>query len=48
MPTSPWAPSLAVTAVGSVSFAFSDGSTGTMSYTIDGVAGSKAITRQAF
>ena len=48
VPTSPWAPSLAVTAVGSVSFAFSDGSTGTMSYTIDGVAGTRAITRQAF
>ena len=48
VPTSPWAPNLAVTSVGSVSFAFSDSGTGTMSYTIDGVAGTRAITRQAF
>ncbi|MCR4298394.1 MAG: hypothetical protein NUV75_06540, partial [Gallionella sp.] len=48
VPTSLWAPNLAVTPIGSVSFAFSDSSTGTMSYTIDGVAGTRAITRQAF
>lgn len=47
-PTSPWAPNLTVTPVGSVSFAFSDSSTGTMIYTINGVSGTKAITRQAF
>jgi hypothetical protein len=48
MPTSPWAPALAVNKVGTVTFAFSDGGTGTMSYTIGGVSGSKAISRQAF
>ncbi|MDP4030451.1 MAG: hypothetical protein Q8P42_15970 [Gallionella sp.] len=37
-----------VATVGTVTFAFSDGGTGTMSYTIDGVSGSKAITRQSF
>jgi hypothetical protein len=48
MPTSAWAPSLAVNPVGSVTFAFTNSSTGTMSYTINGVAGSRAITRQPF
>ena len=48
MPTLPWTPSLAVNPVGSVTFAFSDGSTGTMSYTIGGMSGSRKITRQAF
>ncbi|MFA7241758.1 MAG: hypothetical protein WC091_16725, partial [Sulfuricellaceae bacterium] len=38
----------ALSKVGTVTFAFSDSSTGTMSYTINGVAGSKAIVRQAF
>ena len=38
----------ALSTVGSVTFAFSDSSTGTMSYTINGVSGSRAITRQAF
>ena len=49
MPTVTWnGANKVVATVGSVSFAFSDSSTGTMSYTINGVAGSKAITRQAF
>jgi len=48
MPTSLWAPTLAVNKVGTVSFAFSDSGTGTMSYTIGGVAASRKITRQAF
>lgn len=37
-----------VTKVGTVSFAFSDSSLGTMSYTINGLAGAKAISRQLF
>jgi alpha-tubulin suppressor-like RCC1 family protein len=37
-----------VTKVGSASFTFSDGSNGTMTYTVNGVAGSRAITRQLF
>ena len=48
MPTALWAPTLAVNKVGTVNFLFSDSGTGTMSYTIGGVAGSKVITRQAF
>jgi len=48
VPTLPWVANLAVAKAGTVSFAFSDSSTGTMNYTINGVAGSKAITRQAF
>lgn len=39
---------LVLSAVGSVAFAFSDANNGLMSYTIDGVAGSRAITRQSF
>ncbi|MHB9100808.1 MAG: hypothetical protein ACYC2E_04770, partial [Sulfuricella sp.] len=37
-----------VTKVGTVSFAFNDSSIGTMTFTINGVSGSKAITRQLF
>jgi hypothetical protein len=37
-----------VSKVGSASFAFTDGSTGTMTYTINGVSGPKVITRQLF
>lgn len=37
-----------VTPVGSVTFNFSDANNGTMHYSIDGVTGSRAITRQAF
>ncbi|MDP4027494.1 MAG: DUF4214 domain-containing protein [Gallionella sp.] len=44
-PTSIWNPNLAVTSVGTVSFFFSDNSAGAMSYTINGVTGSKAISR---
>lgn len=47
-PTSPWAPNLSVTPVGSVSFAFSDSGSGTMTYTINGASGTKTITRQLF
>jgi hypothetical protein len=31
-----------------VTFTFSDNSNGTMTYNVDGVTGTKAITRQAF
>jgi hypothetical protein len=37
-----------VTPVGSVSLVFTDGSIGTMQYTINGVSGTKAISRQSF
>ncbi|CAN5168627.1 hypothetical protein BH11PSE11_BH11PSE11_18340 [soil metagenome] len=48
-PTLPWTgASRVVTKVGTVSFAFSDSSSGSMSYTINGVSGSRAITRQSF
>ncbi|HXF80054.1 MAG TPA: hypothetical protein VN598_14385, partial [Usitatibacter sp.] len=44
-----WNPSqLGVTQVGTASFAFSDISNGTFTYTVDGIAGSKAITREGF
>ena len=36
------------TRVGSVTFAFSDANNGTLSYTLNGVAGSRSITRQPF
>jgi hypothetical protein len=37
-----------VIAVGTVSLAFTDANNGTLNYTVDGVSGSKAITRQLF
>ncbi|HET7732129.1 MAG TPA: YncE family protein [Usitatibacter sp.] len=37
-----------VVPVGSVTLTFSDGNNGMLSYVVDGVAGSKAITRQVF
>ena len=37
-----------VTKVGSVNFAFTDSNNGAMTYTIDGLAGFRAITRQVF
>jgi photosystem II stability/assembly factor-like uncharacterized protein len=51
---SPWAgapynpAALVAQPVGSVTFTFTDINTGVMSYTIDGVAGSKPISRQPF
>ena len=48
-PTDPWnGASKVVSKVGSVTFAFTDGSNGTMSYTINGTAGSRVITKQLF
>ena len=47
--TSPWnGANKVVGKVGSVSFSFADANNGTLSYTINGVAGSRAITRQSF
>ncbi|MDP2827025.1 MAG: YncE family protein [Sulfuricellaceae bacterium] len=47
--TSPWNPASKVTtAVGSISFAFSDPSNGTMNYTINGVSASRTVSRQVF
>jgi hypothetical protein len=44
-----WNPSrFAVTPVGTVSLAFSDAANGTFSYSVNGLAGSKAITRELF
>jgi hypothetical protein len=42
------AASVNVRQVGSATLSFSDANTGTWSYTVDGVTGSKAITRQPF
>jgi hypothetical protein len=45
----PWNPAqVVVTAVGSGTFTFSDANNGTFAYTVNGVAQSKAITRQVF
>ena len=45
----PWDPNtVTVTRVGSASLAFSGAGAGTFSYTVDGVSGSKTITRQLF
>lgn len=46
--TSPWTSSPAAVKAGTVSFTFSDDSTGVMAWTLDGVAGTRAIVRQAF
>ena len=49
IPTDVWGtPPLAVKEVGTTTFSFSDAANGTMSFTIDGVAGSKVITKQIF
>jgi hypothetical protein len=39
---------VSVRQVGSASLSFSDANTGTWSYTVDGVSGSRAITRQPY
>lgn len=47
--SSTWDPSrVSVTPVGSVQLGFSDGANGTFSYTVNGVSGSKPISRQLF
>lgn len=40
--------SVSITQVGNITFNFSSSSTGTMSYTVHGISGSKSITRQPF
>ena len=45
----PWDPAkVKLAAAGQVTFTFSDADSGTMTYTVDGISGSKAITRQVF
>jgi len=45
----PWNSSqLQVTQVGTAAFSFTDASNGTFTYTVNGVAGTKAITRESF
>jgi len=46
--TAAWKPITPPTAVGEVTFAFSNAANGTMTYTINGVAASRAITRQVY
>jgi len=47
--TAPWnGANKIVTTVGTIKFAFTDTNTGMMKYTINGVSGSKMITRQVF
>lgn len=46
--TANWAPNLGLTKVGTGTLAFSDANTAAMNFTIDGIAGSKALTRQIF
>ena len=46
--TSAWNGQIVATKVGTVTFAFIDAYSGTMSYTVNGVTGSRTITRQSF
>ena len=39
---------VSLTAVGTATFSFSDGNSGTFTYTVNGITQSKAITRQVF
>lgn len=49
LPSGTWSSvNIAATPVGTISLVFTDKDTGSMNYTIDGVNGSKAITRQVF
>jgi lysyl endopeptidase len=44
----PWAPPITFTTVGTMRAAFSDGITGTLTYSVDGVPVTKAIQREVF
>jgi hypothetical protein len=45
----PWDKSqVSITQVGTATFTFDDANSGTFSYTVNGVSGSKVITRQVF
>jgi len=46
--TAPWTPVAPAIPVGELTFTFTDPASGTMAYTINGVAGSRKITRQAY
>ena len=46
--TTAWNANIAVKSAGSVTFTFSDGSNGIMSYSLNGVAGTRAISREPF
>ena len=46
--TTPWNGTNPAVVVGNMTFAFSDASTGTMTYTLNGVSSSRAIGRQVF
>ena len=46
--TAAWKPIAPPTAVGEVTFAFSDGASGMMQYTINGVSAKRTITRQVY
>ena len=46
--TSSWNPNLALVKVGAGTLAFADANTATMNFVINGISGSKAITRQVF
>ena len=49
IPTATWnGANVVVTKVGMISFIFSDSSNGIMDYTINGITGSKAVSRQVF
>ncbi len=43
----PWTP-IASTPVGTMSFSFTDGNDGTLTYSVDGVTVTKAIQRETF
>lgn len=47
-PTTTWNGTNPATTVGTITLTFADNDNGTMNYTIDGLAGSKAITRQVW
>ena len=46
--TSPWRGANPAVPVGNITFAFTDPANGTMSYTVNGVSSSRAITRQVY
>lgn len=47
-PTLPWVGPITATPVGTITFAFTDASNGTMSFMIDGLAGTRTISKEIF